>query len=774
MRRSITYGLILLALLMGAVGLGLYTISTMAQAGYQQPQSARLAGQTAPLLNNARMLASADKNDQLSLSIALKMRNEQAFDRLLASMYDPHSPQYKQFLTPQQFAAQFGATPQQQQQVIKYLQTQGFTVNSVSPNGLLIDVTASVAQVEAAFKVQINHYQNGARHFYANAQAPLVPATLVPLIQSISGLDSSANWHPLVERKAQATLKGYGPTELLGAYDGAALHQAGINGEGQTVAFFELDGYKASDIQQYYQAFNLGQPSLTNVLVDGFNGSAGEGAIEVELDIEVVAAMAPRASMLVYEGPNTTKGVNDTYSRIVNDNKAKIVSVSWGLCEASSGNAELQTLDTIFKQASSQGISIFTASGDSGAYDCNNTKLGVDSPSGDPYVIGVGGTALQLQNNAYGSEAAWSNPSDTQRSPKGSGGGGGLSSFFKISDWQTGPGVKNQFSNGMRQVPDVAADADPRTGYATFCTVSASGCPADGGVVVGGTSAAAPLWAGSAALINQYLQKQGKAPLGFASPTLYKLASTQQQFPPFHDVTSGDNLFYPSASGYDMATGLGSPDVFNIARDVAATGGGPQPTPTPVPTGTVTPPPTSTATTTATPTKTATPTSTPPPPTGGPLIRNGNFEQGDSGWRMYSAGGFDLVDDTNPHGGEFGAYLCGYAACSDVVGQTFTVPSSGQVSISYWWSGKTTQSGTACRDSMTVQILDSAGRVIGQIQPKICNTEANGQWKQVTFDASATLSKYAGQRVTLMFSARTSLTSSTTAFFIDDVDVSEK
>ena len=287
---------------------------------------------------------------------------------------------------------------------------------------------------------------------------------------------------------------------------------------------------------------------------------------------EVVAAMAPKASQIVYEGPNTTQGVNDTYTRIVDDNKAQIATISWGECEAQSGVAELQTLDAILKRGAAQGISMFAASGDSGAYDCNDNNLAVDSPAGDPNITGVGGTNLQASGGTYGSESVWSSPTDTQRSPRGAGGGGGISNTFTQPSWQVGPGVQNQYSNGNREVPDVAADADPQTGYAVYCTVLASGCPFTGNITVGGTSAAAPLWAGSMALVNEYLQKQNRARVGFANPALYALATAQQQFPPFHDVTSGDNLFYPATATYDQASGLGSPDIYNLARDLVNRG----------------------------------------------------------------------------------------------------------------------------------------------------------------------------------------------------------
>src|SRR5205814_627450 len=285
---------------------------------------------------------------QVNLSVGLQMRNVADFDNLLQQLYDPQSAQYRQYLTPGQFKQLFAPTADQVQQVITFLQSQGLTVTSVAPNNLLIDATGSVAQAQRAFNTQINSYQLGSHTFYANASAPTLPGSISQLITSISGLDNSVQYHPLYERaKNQMTpqggpTKGYGPKDLAGAYDVTPLHDAGMLGDGQTVAVFELDGYQASDVAQYFQYYNLGNPNITNVLVDGFSGNAGQGAIEVELDIEVVAAMAPHANQIVYAGPNTTQGLNDTYNKIVTDNRAQITSISWGLCETSMGTAELQ------------------------------------------------------------------------------------------------------------------------------------------------------------------------------------------------------------------------------------------------------------------------------------------------------------------------------------------------------------------------------------------------------------------------------------------------
>lgn len=776
MQRSFVHKFVLATVVLIVIGVGIFSVSLIARA--RPDQRIPISGQTVPLIKKAHLVGAASGQQQLNLSVGLQLRNQQELTDVLSNIYNPHSSQYHHFLSPQQFVAEFAPTAEQQQQVISYLRSQGFSVTHVAPNGLLIDANADVSQVEAAFNVQINNYQIGARKFYANASAPSLPSSIASLITSIGGMDNSQHMRPLYHLaqksgKGLQPLAGFGPTDLLGAYDGAALHQAGIMGSGQTVAVFELDGYQQSDINTYLQNNNLGSISISNTLVDGFDGSAGAGAIEVELDIEVVAAMAPKATQIVYEGPNTTQGVNDTYNQIVTDNKTQITTISWGECEAQSGNSELQTLDNIFKQGSAQGMTMFAASGDSGAYDCNDTNLAVDSPADDPYITGVGGTNLQTSGSTYGSESVWSDPTDTQRSPKGSGGGGGISSSFAQPTWQTGPGVKNQYSNGNREVPDVSADADPQTGYAVYCTVSAAGCPTAGNIVVGGTSAAAPLWAGSMALINESLQKAGKARAGFVSPQLYSLASSQQQYPPFHDVTQGTNLYYPATTGYDEASGIGTPDIYNIARDLA---NGNIPVPSPTPGSTPTPGPTDTPTPAPTTTDTPVPTDTPAPPaptppSSGSLIQNGDFENGTDSWQESSAAGYELIDSTNPHSGSYSAYLCGYSSCNDVISQDFTVPNNvSSIHLSYWWYAATKHTTQSCVDSLRVLVLNSSGKIIGN-QQRACNTNATSTWKQVQLDITSTLSHYAGQTVTLVFSGKTSSTHVTTSFFIDDVAV---
>lgn len=780
MRRNLVRNLLFVFAALLLIGVSLIA-ARMAVRADLNPR-VTLTGQTVPLVQQAHLLQATDTNQQLQLSIGLKLRNPAELDNLLSAIYNPQSPQYHHYLTPEQFDQLFAPTPDQVQQVVAFLQSQGLTVTKIASDSLLIDATGSVGQVQQAFQTQINNYQSGDRTFYANATPPTIPASLGQIIVSVGGLDNSTRYRPLYQgfntsrsqnpATALATPSGYGPKQLGDAYGATPLQGLGNGnlGDGQTVAVFELDGYQKSDVDQYLQNYNLGSPNITNVLVDGFDGSAGQGAIEVELDIEVVAALAPRANLVVYEGPNTTQGLNDTYNAIVSDtvNKPQITTISWGLCEASTGNAELDTLDGIFKKGAVQGISFFAASGDSGAYDCNDSNLAVDSPSDDPYVTGVGGTNLQITSSGngyqYGSESVWSNPSDTQRSPKGAGGGGGISNRFTQPSWQTGQGTGN--SNGKRQVPDVSADADPASGYAVYCTVSSSGCPSSGWITVGGTSAAAPFWAGSTALINQYLRSQGKGVVGYANPALYAVFNAQQAFPAFHDITTGNNLNYQATPGYDMASGIGTPNVYNLARDLANLSGTPTPTPSPTPSPTVTP--TATPTSVPNPTPTATPIPPTPPPA---LIRNGGFESGPMAWQQSSSGGYELIDNTNSRNGLYSAYFCGYGSCDDRLWQTFTVPVNyTKLTITYWFYSDTTKSNRTCLDTFSSRLVTTSGTTLRNMHQS-CNASATNGWVQQTFDVTADLASYKGKQVVLFFRGTNSPGFQVSDFFVDDVTV---
>ncbi|HVU70511.1 MAG TPA: S53 family peptidase [Ktedonobacteraceae bacterium] len=751
--------LIACALMVPAILLNVNFVQASTAAPQQAQGRVTIPGHLVPALKNHTSLRASASSRQLQLSIALNLRNRDQLNALLSAQNDPASSYYHHYLTPQEFTNLFGPTPDTVSQVVNYLTSQGLKVNAISSNNTLIDATASVATVEKAFNTSISDYSFDGRSVYAPASEPSVPASLAGIILNISGLDNVAQYRHYDNLKAKPAAGsgpagGYTPTELRTAYDMNSLISS-ADGTGQTTAIFELDGYKASDVNAYLSYYGLGSAKYSNVLVDGASNTAGSGAIEVELDMEVISAIAPGATQKIYIGPNSTSGVNDTYNRIVTDDLAPVTSISWGLCESSSGTSELAALDNIFVQGAAQGQSFFAASGDSGAYDCGTSSLAVDSPADDPYVVGVGGTALTLTGSStYGSESVWSSGSGSS----GEGGGGGYSTYFSKPSYQTGTGVS---SNAYRHVPDVSADADPNTGYSVYCTVSASGCSSSSAwIVVGGTSAAAPLWAAVATDTNEYLTNLGKSTLGAVNSKLYTLFNTTQSYTAYHDITTGNNLYYSATTGYDVASGIGSPDVWNFARD-AANGSGGGTTPTPTPTVGTTPTPTPTVGTTPTPTPTSTGTTT-------QLLGNPGFESGaGSPWAESSRGGYEIVDNSNPHSGSYEAWLCGYNNCSDAIYQTVTLPSTTtRVVLSYWVYIETDESGSTCYDYFYARLRTSSGATISTVQTK-CNANASG-WTHYTFDVTSALSGYAGRSIQVYFLGTTD-SSLITNFFVDDV-----
>src|SRR5256714_15429776 len=332
----------------------------------------------------------------------------------------------------------------------------------------------------------------------------MLPTYLASLITSVSGLDDANRFsHPPIPGhntpaitpnagsncpaagQSGGSQVAYIPSQFAKAYNYDGLHSSGLQGQGQTVGVFELDGYSLSDVQAYTQCFGGGNVPIQNIVLDGFNGQPGAGAVEVELDMELILSMAPKLSkLIVYEAPNTTQGYNDEFARIVSD-RTPVISVSWGDCEKNMSQQEVQQENKYFQEAAAQGQSILVASGDSGSSSCFqlqaggsgfDTSLNADDPAAQPFVTAVGGTTLTLaSNNSYQSGGVWNG------GLLGGAGGGGISQFWKQPAWQKGPGVQNSYSNGMRETPDVSLDADPATGYPIYCTAGSTRAGGMGG-----------------------------------------------------------------------------------------------------------------------------------------------------------------------------------------------------------------------------------------------------------------------------------------------------
>ncbi len=557
----------------------------------------------------SRMITRAAAEQPVALSIGLSLRNQAELDAFLQQVSTPGTPLFHHYLNSQTFAALYGPSPAEETTVSNFLRAQGFKITRTYANHLLIDAVGTVAQAEQTFQVQIDNYQaSNGRRFFANEADPSLPANLAPFVASVAGLDDVVQYGraPTTPGTAAATLgtnqagiacpqpgaatvpTSYTPQQIASAYDFNALYNAGNLGEGQTIGLLELDGYSPQDIAIYTSCFGGKYTNIQTIPIDGFGGTPGPNAAEVELDMEMVLGLAPRlASLRVYEAANSLAAYNDAWARIVADD-VPVVSTSWVFCEEGPGmTSEVKQESVFFQAAAAQGQTIVAASGDLGATGCydprtkTNTYPSVDDPASQPYVTGVGGTTLRINaDNTYQSEQVWND-----RVIQNGASGGGVSQVWRMPSWQQGPGVANAYTNGYREVPDVSVNADPQTGYDVYC--SAGNCAYNGGwMVMGGTSAAAPVWAAMVALANEAAIKANTFVMGFLNPSLYDIsygAAGTSYASAFHDVvpvTGGVNTndyvdsgnTYPATSMYDLATGLGSFDAYNLAQNLITLG----------------------------------------------------------------------------------------------------------------------------------------------------------------------------------------------------------
>ncbi|HUA05162.1 MAG TPA: protease pro-enzyme activation domain-containing protein [Solirubrobacteraceae bacterium] len=561
----------------------------------------------------------------LHVTVTLQSQDPAGLAALANAVSTPGSPQYRDYISPAEFAQRFGATRAAVQAVETSLRAHGLDPGPVSANSLSIPVTATAGQVAQAFSTSFSHVAlaSGASAI-VNRQAPALDSGIAPDVQSVLGLSTLATAKPLLihphtasalapqdrahvvtggpqpcaaAASAGASQGGYTADQIAAAYGMSGLYQSGDEGAGQTVAILELEPYDLFDIQQYGACFGA-NPQIGNTSVDGGAGT-GPGQGEAALDIENVIGLAPQANIAVYEGPNSGNGPYDVMSTIINQHIAQVVSTSWGECEQLEGFGQANAENTLFQQAATEGITVVSASGDSGSEDCFPAPptLQVDDPASQPYVTGVGGTSLSANTStgARLSETVWNDGATVGAS------GGGVSSFWPMPGYQSQAAsflhVINANSSGAtcaatsgdcREVPDVSADGDPATGYMIYWNGNNDAGPGQpsGWQAVGGTSAAAPAWAALIALANASARCAG-TPIGFANPALYYAAGTAYGSD-FDDITSGNNDMtglnsglYPAGSGYDMATGLGSPNAAALAQSlctdaIAITNPGPQ------------------------------------------------------------------------------------------------------------------------------------------------------------------------------------------------------
>ncbi|HAE84217.1 MAG TPA: peptidase S53 [Ktedonobacter sp.] len=572
------------------------------------PGRVLLPSTIAKYTSSSKVVAQTTANQPISLAIGLNLRNQADLTSYLTQISTPQSPLYHHYLNAATFAALYAPLPSSEAVITDYLRSQGFTITATYPNHLIVDARGTIGQAENIFQVQINNYQGqSGQYFFANAAAPSLPVSVASFVSSVAGLDNLVQYHrkaPTNGKAHPALTKSnaspntitcpqpgaatiptsYTPSQIATAYDFNKLYDSGSLGEGQTVGLLELDGYSSNDIALYASCFGGKNTQIQTIPIDGYNGAAGANAAEVELDMEMVLGLAPRlASLRVYEASiSSLAAYNDAWARIVNDG-TPVVSTSWVFCEQGAGVAnEIQQENIFFQAAAAQGQTILAASGDLGATGCydpqtgSNTTPSVDDPASQPFVTGVGGTTLSLNaDNTYQSERVWND-----RAIQNGASGGGVSKVWNMPSWQQGPGVANAYSTGYREVPDVSINADPQTGYDVYCSVG--GCAGGGWRVLGGTSAAAPVWAAMVALANETALKANGYNLGFLNPSLYAIShgvGGTSYASSFHDIVPvqggvnnndyvGSNGTYPDSSMYDLATGLGSFSALSLTQSL--------------------------------------------------------------------------------------------------------------------------------------------------------------------------------------------------------------
>ena len=491
----------------------------------------------------------------MSLAIALPLRNQAELDDLLQRLYDPQSPSFHKYLSVEEFADRFGPSESDYEAVLHFAQTYGLAVIEMFDNRMVVDVEAPAANIENAFHIKFGVYQHPTEHrtFYAPDREPKVDLD-VPLLH-ISGLDNFTLPHAKNIKASQALsgmskTTGSGPDgQFIGSDMRAAYYGSGpLTGAGQSVGLFEYAGYEISDVQNYFK--QVKEPLYVPVHGIALNGAplscppATCDDSEQVLDIEMAISMAPHLSQVqVYVGYLDTS----IFNKMATDNTSKQLSCSWGWTDDES------SLDPIFEEMAAQGQTIFVATGDDGS----GTPGDVVWPADDPFVTAVGGTDLTTNGagGSWQSETGWSG---TAGAPSKNG--------IPIPNYQQLPGVINSSNEGskvLRNYPDVAAEANTNqySCYDGYCV---------GGN--GGTSYAAPQWAGFTAMVNQQSLAGGGTTLGFLNPTIYSIGVGSSYDSDFHDITSGSNGAFKAVVGYDLVTGWGSPDGPNLIDALVGSG----------------------------------------------------------------------------------------------------------------------------------------------------------------------------------------------------------
>ena len=555
-----------------------------------------LSGEVPKVPSDVTRLGPVPATQVLRVDVGLAGQDPTGLATEVAAVSTPGSPEYRHYLTSAQFAAAYGPSAAEVQQVSAALRAQGLTVGTPTLGSDLLPVSGNARTVSAAFGTPLESVRlRGGITSRVNTAAPEIPATVAPDITGIIGLSSLAREHSqLLAGSRTAPAPAAVATHALAAHDEApqacsaassaagrsdytstqlatsyGLNQVldqGRTAVGQTIGIVEFERFSNSDISTFESCYGLSNPTRV-VTVDGTPTGPPTGSGEAALDIELAAVSAPSASLVVYEAPDDIDVAGlDLFNRIATDDVAQVVSTSWGFCEQDNEPGAAPQENAIFERMAAQGQTMVSASGDSGSEDCyqsdRGTELSVDDPGSQPDVLSVGGTSLV--GGAVASQSVWNNClaeslGFCQEVSVNGAGGGGFSTVWPRPSWQ--PALVA--APPQRIVPDLSLDADTDHGVVVYW---------GGWIDFGGTSVVAPSIAGFFADANQGCN----ATVGLVGPALYAAASASGSN--FTDVTAGNNDFtgtnggdYEAASGFNPATGLGTPQEQNLA--IALQGG---------------------------------------------------------------------------------------------------------------------------------------------------------------------------------------------------------
>ncbi len=518
-----------------------------------QAKHVPLAGSHRNAVPGSTVIGPAHPDQRIEVTVRLRARAAIPHSVRMDATAERHGE--RRYLTREQLAADHGALPEDIAKVAAFAHAHHLAVIETSEARRSVWLAGTVAQMSAAFGVTLEEHDHPDGGTFRNRTGSiLIPADLQGIIVGVFGLDNRPQARPHFRvRKGKAGHHAGGgantqftPIQIAQLYD----FPPNLDGTGECIAIIELGGgFKTTDLQTYFSSLGIPAPTVTSVSVDGGtntpSGSADGPDGEVMLDIEVAGAIAPKAKIFVYFTSNTSQGFLDAITQAVHDtvNKPSIISISWGGPESTWTAQSMQQFDEAFQAAAALGVTITVAAGDDGSSDgVSDGQAHADFPASSPNVLACGGTTLTAKSTTITSEVVWNDGAS------GGATGGGVSDEFPLPSYQENAGVPpaaDSTKNVGRGLPDVAADADPDTGY----SVRVDGQD----TVVGGTSAVAPLWAGLIARLNQGLGK----PVGFLNPTLYGLTS---QSGVFRDITSGNNGAYSAGPGWDPCSGLGVAD----------------------------------------------------------------------------------------------------------------------------------------------------------------------------------------------------------------------